>query len=456
MLKNTIVTLTLYVVVFFSFAMVAVADSPPDPLEYFTAGDAGSEFVRLGANFGNVAISDDGQYLAIGAPFEMHGRLPDVIQKAGAVYIYYRENGDWVFQTRLIADDPGENDHFGCVALSDKAEYLVVGANQKTSGDTGQAHVFQRFGSGLDAIWNEKALLRETNVVPGGLFGCGTAIEGADGNFTILVAAKYDGREQGTREGRVYVYTGSGSSWPEPDILTADIPEEGDVFGHSVSLELDGNLAAIGSKFGNCTGSANDDNEGAVFIFTRSGNTWSDPVKLCDPEGENLDWFGFSVALDVNDTGEVTLVAGAPHDDIDPNKPDNVGAALIFIRNELLIWDHKETLYANVRKPGDRFGKKVDIANDGTSVLVSAPYRDILMVGDDVGSAYYFTYDGFAWGEPDYVINASGGGAFDYFGYSLSMSGEGEIGLIGAPHHNVGPVGEEVGNAGAAYLFGLE
>ena len=51
-------------------------------------------------------------------------------------------------------------------------------------------------------------------------------------------------------------------------------------------------------------------NQGAAYVFTRSGTTWTEQQKLTASDGGANDFFGTSVAIDGD-----TAVAGAPGDD---------------------------------------------------------------------------------------------------------------------------------------------
>src|SRR5262249_1767891 len=63
--------------------------------------------------------------------------------------------------------------------------------------------------------------------------------------------------------------------------------------------------------------------QGAAYVFTRSGTTWTQQQKLTASDGEAGNFFGFSVAID-----GAPLVAGAPGDD--DAKVDQ-GAAFVFV-----------------------------------------------------------------------------------------------------------------------------
>jgi len=106
--------------------------------------------------------------------------------------------------------------------------------------------------------------------------------------------------------GAVFVYTRSGTTWSLQATLEPSDPELFMRFGHSVSLTPDGNTLAIGAN-------QLDNLKGAVYIFERSGSNWSQSGKLQhSPVDGNatFDSFGNSVALTADTYGAV--VAGAP------------------------------------------------------------------------------------------------------------------------------------------------
>ncbi|MCH7638885.1 MAG: FG-GAP repeat protein, partial [Bacteroidetes bacterium] len=105
-----------------------------------------------------------------------------------------------------------------------------------------------------------------------------------------------------------------------------------------------------------------------------------------------------------------------------------------------LLEDHKLT--ASDGATGDRFGISVSVSGD--RALVGA-YRDDDM-GNQSGSAYVFVRQGDgSWLEVD-KLNASDGASNDYFGHSVSLSGD--RALVGAYRD------DDMGNnSGSAYVF---
>jgi len=115
--------------------------------------------------------------------------------------------------------------------------------------------------------------------------------------------------------GSVYVFVRSGSTWTQQAKLTASDGAAYDEFGSSVSIS--GNLALIGSPRGN--NGANVD-QGSAYVFVRSGSSWTQQAKLTASDGAASDFFGSNVAI----SGTYALV-GAFGDDAGANA--NQGSA---------------------------------------------------------------------------------------------------------------------------------
>src|SRR6266568_2125499 len=152
-----------------------------------------------------------------------------------------------------------------------------------------------------------------------------------------------------------------------------------DEFGFAVALSIDGNTLVVGAPGEASAGVETDNsapNAGAVYVYLRSGTTWTQQtyIKASNPEAD--DQFGISVAL--SDNGN-TLAVGATGED----------SALTGVR------------------PG--------IVNE-TTAGNAAP---------GAGAVYVFTRVGTAWTQEAY-IKASNTGVLDLFGLSVSLSGDGD------------------------------
>lgn len=154
-----------------------------------------------------VALSSDGNLLAVGAPFEDSGAsgiggdqasiaLPD----SGAVYLFGRSETTWVQDAYVKASNPGSSDLFGArVVLAGDGATLVVSATQEDSsavgingnqgdnslGSAGAAYLFD-----LDGSWTQTSYIKAANSGGGDFFG-GTLGISADGD-TLAVGSAYE------------------------------------------------------------------------------------------------------------------------------------------------------------------------------------------------------------------------------------------------------------------------
>ena len=375
----------------------------------------------------SVAVSADGNTCAVGARAE-----DNVALNSGAVYIFTRAGTTWSEQDVLYANDPVAGDALGwCVALSADGSTCAAGAFFTDAGaaNAGAVYIFTRTGSD----WSQQTKLLAGDAAADDSFGDSVALS-ADGN-TCAVGARFDDNSGGPDAGSVYVFTRTGSTWSPQTRLQAGDASGGSSFGDSVALSADGNTCAIGA-------SATDSpltNAGAVYVFTRSGATWTPQQKLVATTPAAFDALGVSVALSADGN---TCAAGAQGVD---SGGSNVGAAYIFTRSGS-TWTQQARLQATDAAAGDELGASVALSSDGSVCVAGAGEDDNPLA--DAGSAYVFTRVGVAWTQQqrlqasDKTVNAK-------FGDSVSLSGNGRTCVVGAHQANVGA--EE--GAGAAYVF---
>ncbi|HQW82557.1 MAG TPA: FG-GAP repeat protein, partial [Pseudomonadota bacterium] len=209
-------------------------------------------------------------------------------------------------------------------------------------------------------------------------------------------------------------------------------------------------------------------NAGAVYVFERSGTSWSQQAYLKASNTDAFDYFGYSVAIFDN-----TLLVGAFNEDSNSTSIDgdqgnnaatNAGAAYVFERSGS-SWSQQAYLKASNTNAYDYFGYSVAISGD--TVVVAARDEDSNSTGIDgdqgnnaasaSGAAYVFVRDSGNWSQQTY-LKASNTGADDNFGFSVAISGD--TAVIGATDEdsNSTIINGDQGNnaasyAGAAYVF---
>lgn len=238
---------------------------------------------------------------------------------------------------------------------------------------------------------------------------------------TALVGAPRAGA--GT-EGAAWVFTRSGVTWTQGPELTGAQEESGEAsFGASVAMSSDASTIAIG-------GDADNSSVGAVWMFVRSGSTWvRQGPKLTNGVSDSS--FGYAVALSAD--GNTALVSS-------PASAGN-GSATVFARSGSTWTQQGPTLLSGIEHEPSSFGVGVALSADGNTAFVGDPGTPY---SDDVGGVWVFTHVGSTWTrQAEELTSAESGETF--FGSSIALSSDGSTALIGD--------GNDSGGHGAAWLF---
>ncbi|HEX4975338.1 MAG TPA: hypothetical protein VFV48_05595, partial [Pseudomonadales bacterium] len=155
-----------------------------------------------------------------------------------------------------------------------------------------------------------------------------------------------------------------------------------DAFGSVLSLSADGSTLAVGA-FGEGSATTNDPNNndadraGAVYVFTKESNVWSQQAYLKASNVESEDYFSSALALSADGK---TLAVGASLEDSDAtaingdqsdNSLDHSGAVYVFGR-EAEGWLQQAYVKASNTGAGDGFGVSVALSGDGFTLAVGA------------------------------------------------------------------------------------
>ena len=171
------------------------------------------------------------------------------------------------------------------------------------------------------------------------------------------------------------------------------------------------------------------------FTFTTASAFFpsAEVAKIVASDAEGNDDFGFSVSID----GDYAIV-GAKDED---TASSNAGAAYIYFRDAGGSWSQQAKLLASNAGFGDRFGYSVSISGDYAIVGAYAESAG----GSQAGTAYVFVRSGTSWSQQSKLV-ASDAQASDFFGFSVSISGD--YAVVGAYREDAGGT-----DAGAAYVF---
>ena len=129
------------------------------------------------------------------------------------------------------------------------------------------------------------------------------------------------------------------------------------------------------------------------------------------------------------------------------------GAAYIFTRSGI-TWSQQAKIQASDKEASDAFGFSVSISSDGNTAIVGSNTEDPDGVGNG-GSAYIFTRSGVTWSQKS-KITKSNPEVSEFFGQAVSISGDGNTAIAAA--RLTFEDGFQAGQTdrGAAYIFAEE
>ena len=214
-----------------------------------------------------------------------------------------------------------------------------------------------------------------------------------------------------------------------------------DGFGYAVAISDDGQTAIIGTYYIEF-GIPYPIGPGSVYAFVNQNGSWVFQQKFPAPPMPDSDLFGFAVALSADGS---TALVGA-QGGTGPADTQVPGAAFVFTRSNG-VWSQQAKLTAADRQVGDHFGVSVALSDSGDTALIGA-YVDDVDTKVNQGSAYIYQRSGSSWSEQAHLTSTDGT-AEDYFGRSVSLSGNGNTALIGANMKTIGTNTRQ----GAAYIF---
>ena len=128
-----------------------------------------------------------------------------------------------------------------------------------------------------------------------------------------------------------------------------------DYFGYSVSISDD---TIVVGAYGDAS------NQGAAYVFTRSGTSWTQQEKLLADDGAASDYFGYSVSI----SGD-TIVVGS----LDDDDGSASGSAYVFV-TKWNILESTRKLTAGDASGNHQFGWSVSISGD--SIVVGSHKHD--------------------------------------------------------------------------------
>jgi hypothetical protein len=323
----------------------------------------------------------------------------------------------WVQQGNKIApgDAIGSTIYFGySVALSEDGNTAIVGGIGDNA-NAGAVWVYIR----SNGVWIPEVKLIGTGATVNASQGFSVAIS-ADGNTAIV-----GGLGDNTNIGAVWIFVKSGGVWSQQGNKLVGTDGIGiSQQGCAVSLSADGNTAIVGGFRDNAFA-------GAVWIFTRNGNVWSqqgNKIVVNDAIGNSR----FGISVDLSSDGNTAIIGG--HTD-----NANAGAAWIFTRSGN-TWTSQTKLTGSGAIGSARFGRSVSISSDGNTAIIGGYEDDAAK-----GAVWVYTRSGSTWTQQGNKLIGSGATGNASQGFSISLSADGNTAVVGGIDDNA--------FAGAAWVF---
>jgi FG-GAP repeat len=353
----------------------------------------------------NVAISRDGNTLAFSS-------------SSNNIDVYVKSNNIWSKQTTLTT----LNTAYSVISFSSDGNTIITGmrtdntTNLPNASNYYGAYVYTRAGT----TWSPKILLCRpwTSIYSAsGSLRCAVSLS-ADGS-TAVVGSPTDAynHQNGTGVGAAYVFTKNGSEWTQQARLVANDSVDYPAQGISTSMSSDGNTLFIG-------GSEDSRHRGAVWLWTRSGEVWTQQTKFVPYDAVGTDMMmGFGKSISSSPDGNTVLI-GASYEN------DGVGAAYVFTKTGT-EWNKQKLLPVN-NIGGSQFGFSVSICPSGRILAVGGPFDDNDNnpegIGSNAGAVWIYKLIGSTW---TFYMKYSSKVPVNMDGYSVSFDGECNLAVVG-------------------------
>jgi gliding motility-associated-like protein len=350
-----------------------------------------------------VSISADGNTAIVGGDSDDSG--------LGAAWIYIRSGGIWTEQAKLVGTgSTGYVQQGVSVAISADGNTVIFGGHSDNS-HVGAAWVFVR----SNGSWSQQGAKLVGTGSSGDQYQGMSVSLSANGNTAIV-----GGVDGSSKLPIAWIYTRNGGIWNQqgPKLAAMDYSTSASQ-GISVSLSADGNTAAIGGEF--------DDDQGAVWVFTRSGNTWSQQgSKLVDSDPSNSR-VGHSISISADGN---TIITG------DTDDSGSQGAAWIFTRNASIWSQQGNKLVGTGGITGFRQyqGSSVSISADGNTAIIGG-YGESNPFGppdlSEKGAVWIFSRTANIWSQVGQKLVGTGNIRPSDQGYASAISADGNTIFVG-------------------------
>ncbi len=401
----------------------------------------------------------------------------------GAVYVFTRTANEWTQDAYVKSIYYASKMRFGeSLALSGDGKTLAVGATSDSLATNG---VVPYSASSMPAC---------IEFYPSSTSSTSSSSSSSSRSSVFnSTASSYRG---GDNSGAVQVFIRREDGWMYQTLLKNSNAQAADAFGTSIALSTDGNTLAVGAigEDSNATGVNGDQSintcyyldeagyviepgcakagrfavrglvdNGAVYVFTRADNIWTQQAYLKPSTtfiqtafGTSVDLSGDGNTLAVGTPGDASNATGINGDATQHIDYANIGATYVFQRSgttwsqEAFIKPSTQTRHEGISLAtdgsiviagGGQFGGSVSLSQDG-GVLAVGSIRESSNakgINGDQGDAsaarsgaiFVFKRDNSVWTQKSYV-KASNTDKDDRFGVSVGLTADGKTMAVGA------------------------
>src|SRR5690606_11564756 len=276
-----------------------------------------------------VSLSDDGNTLAVAALNEdsfamgvdckqentrvlMDGKERPVDYNIGAVYVFSRTGTDWSQEAYIKPTTIHASMKFGnSLTLSGDGNTLAIGAPE-------ESYLAGGVGSSSFSATPEHCELANP------VLSSSSSSSSTSSSSSSATSSSSSASLGGASSGAVYLYQRTAGVWVPQAYIKASNAGAGDQFGTSLALSADGNTLAVGApgEDSSATGINGDETEnyrfivsyntvydinaGAVYLFNRTGDDWSQSFYV---KPTHTSWgMQFGTSLDLSADGSTLAV----------------------------------------------------------------------------------------------------------------------------------------------------
>jgi hypothetical protein len=245
----------------------------------------------------------------------------------------------------------------------------------------------------------------------------------ADGN-TMVIGAPNDNIGSNIDQGSAYIFTKTPSGWIQQAQLVAPNPQPLDKFGSSVDITADGNTVVIKAVF-----QQQNTYYSKIFLSSRSGSSWSIPT-LLNLNASNSNY------VSVSTIGGPVVISGDGSTIFTQTSQNRYAIFHLDNSSWILQYESPIGIHSNV-------DATLDLSYDGNTAIFGTTfgfydYDTNSWTSNPSGAAFVFSRSNNSWSRQAnlFVTNPDSG---DGFGYSASISADGNTAVIGAPGHGNSP-----------------